>query len=262
VSLSYKDSTGAGPFTVIVDLMGTYPSPVTLHAGSIDIAEITAMSVDTVGGFGNSVGQITLCELSSALPPIPSNATPEEFQDLTDQAQMLISRGLVYLPPSYFALAQQGASAPSLVGQFQVGPGSKSVSTTDDQTGVLAPTNLIEFAIQPGVQYAIATVSPTIVTLATPFTGEIDNVTETDAVLVSPSPATPPSSAALAAPLGEFVNPGIAVPPPNPPLPPETMQPAVTVAPGAPPNSLSGLYARTIQLALAVPVVQVAITLV
>jgi hypothetical protein len=98
------------------------------------------------------------------------------------------------------------------------------------------------------VQYEVATVSPKLVTLTTPFSGEIDNPVVTDAMLVDPSPAAPPTNAQLAATVGEFVNPGTAVPPPNPPLDPQTMSPSPTV--------LSGLFAKTIQLALAVPVTQ------
>ena len=256
VSLTYYDSTGAGPFTIpLVSLMGKYPAPFVLAAGSKDIAVITDMHIVGAGGFGNSVGQITLCELSDLPLPIPSDATPEEFQALTDQVQMLITRRLVYLPPSYFALAQQGASAPSLVdpttglpAQFQVSPNQTSVAVGSDLTGVLAAGYTIEFAVQPGVQYEVATVSPKLVTLTTPFSGEIDNPVVTDAMLVDPSPAAPPTNAQLAATVGEFVNPGTAVPPPNPPLDPQTMSPSPTV--------LSGLFAKTIQLALAVPVTQ------
>jgi hypothetical protein len=51
--------------------------------------------------------------------------------------------------------------------------------------------------------------------------------------------------------LAEFVNATTATAPPNPPLPPETI-PAPTL--------LSGIYGRTLQLALAVPVVAQQIT--
>jgi len=266
VSLSYLDSTGAA-FTVTVDLMGTYPAPVTLHAGSKDIAVVTDLHIVTTGGFGNSVGQITLCQMPS-VPYLPPNATPDNFQTFIDRAQMLIVRGLVYLPPSYFALAQQGSSAPSLVGQFQVSPGQTSVATNNTQPGVLVPGNTIEFAVQPGVQYTVQTVSVSsngigLVILTEPFYDvEINNPVTTDARVITPSPATPPTTAQLAAPLAEFVNPGNAIPPPFPPLTPATMFPSLTVAPGPAPNFLSGLFARTIQLALAVPVVQTAITFV
>ena len=48
--------------------------------------------------------------------------------------------------------------------------------------------------------------------------------------------------------LAQLVNPGIAVPPPNPPLVPTTMLPTPTL--------LSGFFTQTLQLALAgVPVV-------
>jgi hypothetical protein len=259
-----------------MNLMGTYPSPVTLHAGSVDIAVITAMSIASVGGFGNSVGQITLCQLSAAPVPIPLNADLEEFQTLIDQTQMLITRGLAYLPPSYFALAQQDASQPwnpatagSLQGEFilpgrltttQGGTGALggiSIATTVNQTGVLSAGNQIEFAAQPGVLYTVAAVGgkmgggPGIVTLTTPYTGLNDNPIVSSATLVTPSPAAPPTNAQLASPVAEFVNPGTAVPPPNPPLAPQTMTPL--------PTFLSGMFARTLQLALAVPVVPSAI---
>lgn len=131
VIFSYKDSTGAGPFTVTVNLTGKRPAAVTLAGGSIDIAEIDALGVGGVGSFGNSVGQITLAGLSSNLPAILSNRTPEDFNGaLTDEAQMLLAQPIAYLPPSYFALSQQSASlatppAPptsaqlsALIGQF------------------------------------------------------------------------------------------------------------------------------------------------
>jgi hypothetical protein len=270
VSLTYLDSKGAGPFNVIVNLMGTYPSPVTLALGSQDIATITDLHVAAVGGFGNSVGQITLCELASVPPPILSNRTAQNFQSLTDQAQMLITRGLAYLPPSYFALAQQGASeqgasGPSLAGNFilpgrfarsplvqpPLAPGGTSVATTVNQTAVLSVGNTIEFATQPGVLYVVAAVGSGTITLATPYTGLNDNPIASSATLVTPSPATPPTTAQLSGGVGEFVNPGTAVPPPNPPLAPQKMSPS--------PVFLSGLFARTLQLALAVPVVPSAI---
>jgi hypothetical protein len=269
-SLTYMDSTGAGPFTVVVNLMGTYPSPITLAVGSRDIAVITDLHIATVGGFGNSVGQITVCELSSALPPISADATAQEFQALVDQAQMLITRGLVYLPPSYFALAQQGSSAPVLAGEFILNAGSKSVPTSQDQTGVLSPGNTIQFALQDAVDtpfgaqpliYTIATVSPKLLTLTQPWGGLNDNPVASSATLLTPSPAAPPTGAQLASPLAEFVNPGTAIPPPSPPDSPQTMSPQLSVAPGPVPNFLSGYFARTLQLALAVPVVPSAITL-
>jgi hypothetical protein len=263
VSLSYYDSTGAGPFTVDVNLVGTFPSIVLLHSGSIDISIITDMHIATVGAFGNSVGQITLCELSSPSPTIPSGVTAKQLRALTDQAQMLITRGLVYLPPSYFAFAQQSYAlqgASPLLGDFTLPGrkahasnvvGGKSVRTTVDQTSALSAGNTIEFAAQPGCLYTIEAVARGNITLATPWTGLNDNPIASGAILVTPSPAAPPTTAQLSGGVSEFVNPGTAVPPPSLPLAPQMMTPS--------PTFLSGMFARTLQLALAVPVVQVAI---
>ena len=137
MTLTYLDSNGGGPFTVHTKLMGKYPAVVTL--GSIyPLAEITECFIEQVGAFGNSVGQITLCELKAALPPIPADATPADFYDgLTDAAQLEILRPLVYLPPSYFALSQQQNSAPQLAGDFWVKKDHPTVLTTVSQIGVI-----------------------------------------------------------------------------------------------------------------------------
>src|SRR5208282_1998111 len=137
VQLDYHDSTGAGPFTVYTKLMGKYPAMVTLHAGSIDIAQIDACLIFQVGAFENSIGEITLCALEAVLPTIPADATPEDFKALTDAAQLTITRPLVYLPPSYFALAQQQNSAPQLAGDFWVKYDHPTVLTTVSQIGVI-----------------------------------------------------------------------------------------------------------------------------
>jgi hypothetical protein len=284
ISLSYLDSTGAGPFTVVVPLTGRRPAAFAL-GGGIDIATITAMHVASTGAFNNSVGQITLVELSSALPAPLASATPADFLGpLTDEAQLLITRALTYLPPSYFALSQQGASTPQLAGDFFVTTGSASVPTTADQTAALAPGNTIQFAEQltrnlpfetAAVLYTVASVSPKIVKLTTPFTGIDNNNTGTNqagtnsnretkgnlgsellnkatgAYRITPTASAPPTNAALAGALGQFVTPGNAIPPPNPPLPPGTMSPA--------PTFLSGLFTQTLSLALAVPVVPSAV---
>ena len=294
VTLVYMDSTGAGPFTTEVTLTGRRPAAVVL-AGGIDIAVIVSLSVepgfpDGVGGFGNNLGQLTLVELSSALPAIPANATPDEFFDeLTDEAQLLIDDALAYLPPSYFALAGPGAATPQLAGDFVVNTGSTSVVTTVDQTvgPALSPGDVIQFAVQmednlpfgrSAVTYVVATVTPKLITLTTPFSqidtnnvgtkqigtnanagtkGNIGTQLQdkpTGAFLVNPSPAAPPSNTILSGALGQFVDPGNAGPPPNPPLVPATMTPAVTV--GGPVPFLSGLFTQTLQLALSgVPVV-------
>lgn len=265
VILSYKDSTGAGPFTVTVNLTGKRPAAVTLAGGSIDIAEIDALNVASVGSFGNSVGQITLASLSASIPVIPANRTPVDFLALTDEAQLLLAQPIAYLPPSYFALAQQGASAPQLAGEFAVTTGSKDAPSTADQTGALTPGNSIEFASQPGTFYVVAAVTPNIVTLAVPYSGIDDNFTgshnvnsniETkgnlgDKVIMKRTGArntaavSTPTSAQLSAVLAQFVAPETAGPPPNPPLDPAT----VPI-----PSFLSGLFTRTLQLALATPV--------
>ncbi len=286
VLLTYKDSTGAGPFTAKVFLTGKFPAVITLHAGSIDIAEIDEIVVTNTGSFGNSVGQITLVELSSALPSLPANPTPIDFARITDAGQMLISRHLAYLPPSFFSLAQQGASMPQLAGDFIVTTGSTNVPTTVDQTSVLSQGDVIQFAEQMTlnttfgtipVYYTVAAVTAKLVQLTTPFTGIDNNNTGTNqagvnsnagtkgnlgsklngkatgALLVTPSAAAPPTSAELSAPLGQFVAPEVAAPPPNPPLSPSTV---------SAPTFLSDLFTQTLQLALAVPVVPQTITFV
>jgi len=243
VQFRYLRSDGSGPFTTTITLMGKFPVLASLD----DVAVITDMHVVGTGAFGNSVGQITLCELSTTPPAIPSDADAEEFAALIDQAQLLITRGLVYLPPSLYALAQQGNAAPPLDGEFQVVQGNRSVATTVDQSAVLSAGNTIQFAAQPDEVYTIDAVGKGNITLTTPYTGLNENPILSSATRVDPTQATVPVFA-LASTLAEFVNPGTAVPPPNPPLAPQTMTPT--------PTFLSGLFARTIQLALAVPVVQ------
>jgi hypothetical protein len=233
MALTYLDSTGAGPFTVYTKLMGKYPAVVTLHAGSIDVAEIAECFVYQTGAFENSVGEITLSALAAPLPVIPADATPADFKGLTDAAQMTIIRPLIYLPPSYFALSQQQNSAPQLAGDFWVKQNSPTVLTTISQLGVLAATNIVEFAAQPGVQYEVASVSATLIQLTTRYTGlshpeiapgsdthhefanhhpsqsvseEADAVVSS-AVLVDPSQAAPPDNAHLMTLLAEFTLP-------------------------------------------------------
>jgi len=239
MTLTYRDSTGAGPFTVHTKLMGKYPAQVTLAGGSIDIAEIVVCFIEQTGAFENSVGQITLAALEAVLPPIPSRATPADFPALTDAAQMTITRPLIYLPPSYFALSQQQNSAPQLAGDFWVKKDSSVVLTTVSQIGIIASTNTVEFAAQLGTIYEIAAVSETFVELTTPYTGltrpeiapaaekhryaqsvneEADAVT-TSAVLVSPAAAgggptqaAPPDNAHLMTLLAEFTLPQTTAP--------------------------------------------------
>lgn len=257
VQIQFFRTDGSGPFTSTVSLMGKFPVPVPSFD---DMSIIESMKLISTGAFGNSVGQITLCELSSDSPAIPANATAEEFQALIDKTQSTIIRGLVYMPPSYFALAQQGASAPPLLGEFQLVRGGVSVATTVDQTSVLAAGNTIQFAAQMDVNtpfgaepmiYTVEAVSPRLVKLTTPWRGLNDNPIASSATRVTPSPAAEPTSDQLSGPVAEFVNPGTAVPPPNRPLAPQTMTPS--------PTFLSGMFARTLQLKLAVPVVPTAI---
>jgi hypothetical protein len=271
--LNYLDSTGAGPFEAEFALTGRRPVLVIPDPASVDIAELVSFFIDSTGAFTNSVGQITVVELSDALPAIPSDATPEQFYgSLTDEAQLLIERHLAYLPPSYFAVANPSAAATQLVGDFIVTTGSEGVPTTVDQTAAIVAGNMITFVAQPGVRYEVAAVTTTTVTLTTAYTGVDDNNTgrgnqsntgtkgnlgdavtrkPTGASLV-PAAAAPPTNAQLAAPLAEFAELQTAVPPPYPPLTPTTV-PA--------PTFLSGMFARTIQRALAgVPVVSETIT--
>jgi hypothetical protein len=264
VHLQYNDSLGA-PGTVVVDLDGAYPVPIPLAGGTIDIATITSLRVASTGGFGNSVGQITLSSLTDAILD----------EDTQDEAQLKLDLALVYLPPSYFALTQPTASAPQLEGDFFVTTNSPTVPTSIDQTSALAAGNTIQFAAQEEIDtpfgsepvlYVLKYVNPKMIILETAFTGfdflhrpvRPDEGTKstrgdtviglaTAATLVTPSPAAPPSDAQLGSLLAQFVNPGIAVPPPNPPLDPATMLPTPTL--------LSGFFTQTLQLALAVPVV-------
>lgn len=273
VAVTYHDSLGAGPFTSNVSLTGKRPAAVPI-SGGIDISQIDSIVIIGIGGFGSSVGQITLVELSSALPPILANRTPADFATtLTDEAQMLISLALAYLPPSYFANAAPMGAQPALAGDFLVTTDSNEVSTTVDQTSALAAGNVIQFAAQIGTLYTIAAVTPKLIKLTTPYTGIDTNNTgggpnanigtkgkigttvdnePTGAILVTPSPAAPPTAAQLSAPLGQFVALEIAAPPPNPPLDPATVPT---------PTFLSGLFTQTLQLAIAgVPVVAQPIT--
>jgi len=275
IELDYRDSTGA-LFSVDVPITGRRPAEITLDPGSVDIAEIVEFGVDGTGSFDNSVGQITLCSLKSPLPLIPPDATPKDFRGkLTDAAQLLIDEHLAYLPPSYFALASQGASTPALEGDFFVTTGAKDVQASDDQTAALIPGDIIEFAVQRGTLYTVAAVTPKLVTLTTPYTGFDRGPTpnslmpvggqatdvkgasvkneRTAASKVSPTTAAPPSNDALAATLAQFVQTATAAPPPNPPFPPATIPT---------PTFLSGLFTQALQLALAVPVLPEPISLI
>jgi hypothetical protein len=291
VELEYNDSTGAGPFEAEALLTGKRPAAFVFELPQgIDVAEIVSLVIDDVGGFENNVGQLTLVALSSALPAIPPETIPgtgkgmiegtsqaigitNTFVMLTDEAQLLIDRALAYLPPSYYALAQQGANRPQLAGDFFVTTGSTNVPTEVDLTALLAAGNTLEFASQPGVVYTVLQITPKILTLTTAYTGIDDNFTgdvpaakvgtkgnigtqvqlkRTGGVRVSPSPAAPPTNDQLSTLLGQFVETQVAAPPPGPPFLPATVPP---------PTFLSGIFTRTLQLALAgIPVVPQAIT--
>ena len=277
VELTYDDSVGGGPFTVTVSLTGKRPAEITLDLGSIDIAEVISMVVATSGGFENNVGQLTLVEMTAALPSLPSVApTPDMFRGpITDTGQLLIGRALAYLPPSYFSLAQQGASYPQLAGDFFVSTGSRRVTTSEDQTAALAPGDTIRFASQFALNtmfvtqdslYVIETVASNAIVLTTAYTGfdynglspdqgqKPDGATVTDqrtaAFAVTPSPATDPTDNQLAGPLAQFIAPATASPPP-------VLNPATIPVP----TFLSDLFTRTLQLALkGTPVVPQPIT--
>jgi len=198
VEIEYFDSTGAGPFDAEVELTGRRPVAVPLEAGSIDIAVITNMEAEDHGDFENTVGQITLVELSDDLPGLPFEpTTPDDFKgQLTDEAQLLIERHLVYLPPSYFALAQQQASTPQLEGDFFVTTGSPRVKTSGEHD--LDPGDVIQFASQltlpqapptvnavaegepwqnAAVFYVVEDVADKNITLTEPYTGLDENFT-------------------------------------------------------------------------------------
>ncbi len=268
IDVSYLDSTGAA-FTTNVPLTGRRPAAVTLAPGSIDIAVITNIVIGATGSFANSVGQITLVELTDTLPPLLALRTPEEFLGpMTDEAQMLIGTKLAYLPQSYFAFAGMADTAPQLAGDFSVTTGSTNVPTTVSQVAALAAGNTITFASQVGKVYTIADVTAKIVTLTEAYTGldrRVYNALEqrikgaavinqlTGAYLVVPAPAVSPSNNQLAGPLAQFLQVDTAMPPPNPPLNPATP---------TTPTFLSDLFTRTIGLALAVPVTSSTITFV
>lgn len=287
LALTYTDSTGATGRAATVSLTGRRPAAVVFTNGNGIIAAIENIAIATTGAFHNSIGEITLVELSSALPALPANATPgtgigagqgdRTFFVLTDEAQLLIERSLAYLPPSYFALSQQGTSNPQLHGDFFVTTGSKNVPTTTDNTDTLGVSAVIRFASQDK-DYVVQAVTSKIVTLTEEYTGIDDNFTgpknvgtnsndgtmgnvgtevinkRTGARLLSPSSATEPSHAQLSGPLGQFVQTATAAPPLNPPLTPSTIPV---------PTFLSGLFTRQLQLAIAgVPVVPQTITFV
>lgn len=282
VTLVYENSAGAGPFTVSVSITGKRPSQVTLAPGSIDIFKIVSMTISSTGSFNNNVGQITLSEISDDIPSVPGNATPNSYRgELTDEAQLLLSTALVYMPPSYFALAFQGSSFPQLEGDFLVTTGSATVETTVDQTSALSQGSVIRFASQftdnsplqtREVLYTVESVAPTRIQLTSVYTG-VDEVftgrtsfgtgsndgakgnvgakvlkKRTGAFLADPSEATPPTNAQLASLMAQFVQPA-------------TVAPDGSSFPS--PTLISGFFTQALQLGIAgVPVVPQPITFV
>ena len=290
VDIQYLDSTGAGPFDAEVSLTGRRPVAVELEAGSVDIAVIIAMVIDDAGSFENSVGQITLVDMAEDIPELPFEPTPDEYRGrLTDEAQLLIDRHLVYVPPSYFAFSQQQRSLVKLEGDFFVTTGSKRVKTSEDQSAVLATGDVIQFASQRilasplgtrQVFYVVEDVAEENITLSEPYTGVDDTFTgqkelgvtsnmetkgqvgakviekRTDAFFIQnaagDTQAEPPTDDELAVHMAEYKETFTAGPPEPPPLTPVTIPT---------PTFLSDIFTKTLQLALAgVPVVPQEIT--
>ncbi len=296
VAITYTDSTGATGRSATASLTGKRPAAIAFTSGNGIISAIESISIATSGGFGNSVGQITLAELSSALPALPAGLpigtgigaaettvgkvgapVPRTFKTMTDEAQGLIGRALAYLPPSYFAFAQPGAVAPQLSGDFIVTTGSVSVPTTVDQTGVLDTAVVIEFAEQQGTLYTVAQVTPKMVTLTTPYTGIDTTNTGLNNTGTNNNAGTKGNigTKVIQKPTGAtLVSPSPAAPPTNAQLatplaqfvaletaaPP--LNPPLTPSTVPTPTFLSGLFTVTLQLALAVPVVPREITFV
>lgn len=251
VTVTYLDSTGAAG-SATTALSGKRPAPLALAGGTIDISVVNSMSIASTGPFDNTVGQITLCNLSEEI----------DDDDSDDDAQLKIERGLAYLPPSFFALADQGAAAPALTGDFTVFPDSTNVPTTDDQTAVLSTGYTIVFASQPDAEYIVAAVTPKNVTLTAAYEGIAEENGQpalmqpvtTSATLIDPSPATPPATDRIKMLLAQQVTAANTIPPEDPPLTPTTMFPT--------PTYLSDFFTQTISLALAMPVTPSAIVLI
>jgi len=240
VEIKYRNIAG-DVTTTTIELQGK--NPVVFDA---DVMFLDNMKVASVGNFGASVGQITLSEISADPAPLPADPTRADFQRQTDATQMLLGRAIAYMPPSFFALAQQGLSDPQLCGDFVVTTGSKNVVATYDQTGALAEGDFIEFAAQMGTFYEIAAVAPKIITLVKPIASPTELLEKVTGAYKL-GYALPPTRSQLAAVLGQFVNPGDAAPCPVPPLAPETMTPS--------PCILSDIFTQTIALALGVAAV-------
>ena len=86
------------------------------------------------------------------------------------------------------AVSWWGPPATPLTGNFAVSNSSSNVTASLSQTGLLVPTNTVEFTNQAGVIYTILTVSGTAITLTSHFTGTSNTV---GAVLLPPGPAIP-----------------------------------------------------------------------
>jgi hypothetical protein len=275
--LIYTDSTGAGPFEAQGILTGKRPVLFQFdESAGEDIAVIQEFFIDDIGDFENNVGEITFVQLSDALPDLPpglplgtgvgpaettvgreGTIPPRTFKTMTDEAQLLIDRHFAYLPPSFFALAQQQITNRALAGDFIVTTGSKEVPTTEDLSGILGEESLIEFAVQSGTIYTIEAITPKIIRLTTPFLGIDTNNTGLINTPVKNAMGTKGNigPALIEYPTGAR-SPTLDVQPPSddPPLKPAT----VPV-----PTYLSDLFTQTIQLALAgVPIVAQPITFV
>ena len=155
--------------------------------------------------------------------------------------------------------------------------------TTEDQSSVLNPSEAIRFrfASQMDKIYTTLAVTPKIVTLTEAYSGLDYNFTDPNrgrnqlerghqgnigtkvinkmTAAMTPVTADTPTNDQLAGPLAQFVNPGNAAPPPIPhTVDPATMTPALVSA-----DYLSGIFTRTLQLALAgVPITSATITFV
>lgn len=290
IEIEYDDSEGNGPFFTEIALTGKRPVEIPLEPGSVDIAVIVQFFHDDPGPFNNNIGQLTMVDLSEALPGLPFEPTADEYLGkLTDEAQLLIDRHLVYTPPSYFALSQQQRSTVKLEGDFFVTTGSPRVKTSVDQSAVLAQGDIVQFASQRilasplGTRYIFYTVEEVAeksITLSEPYTGIDATFTGQESLGITSNMETKgqvgaavfekrtdayftqnaagdvqgeePSEDELAVHLAQFTETATAGPPLPPPLTPTTIPT---------PTFLSDLFTQTLQLALAgVPIAPQEIT--
>jgi hypothetical protein len=186
-------------------------------------------------------------------------------------------------------MSQQGRTLVKLEGDFFVTTGSTRVKTSEDQSGVLATGDVIQFASQRIlasslgtrlVFYVVKDVAEKSITLEEPYTGVDDTFTgqeslgvtsnmetkgqvgkevlekRTDAFFIQNAAgeiqAEPPTEDELAVHLSEHKETFTAAPPEPPPLVPVTIPT---------PTFLSDIFTQTLQLAIAgVPVVPQEIT--